>query len=211
MNTKLIDISRTLAADIAVWPGDDPFEMRPMMTIREGGSVNVTRLNMSAHTGTHADAPYHFNDNGRTLETLDLAIYWGPAQVVTVHKAGGALLPADFAAYDLGKAPRLLVRTPASTYPPTQFPANYPYPGAELAEFLKQQGVFLYGTDAPSMDHVDSKTLPGHQAMLRHTVAIIEGLDLQQAPDGLYELVAFPLKIKGGDGSPIRAVLRTLS
>ena len=119
--------------------------------------------------------------DGRTLETLDLAIYWGPAQVVTVDAREAPLLPADFAGYDLGQAPRLLVRTPASTYPPTSSPPTTPIPAPNLAAFLEQHGVFLYGTDAPSMDHVDSKTLPGHQAMLRHGIAIIEGLDLQQA------------------------------
>jgi len=200
-----------LTADVAVWPGDAPFEMRTMMTLQDGGTVNVTRLNLSAHTGTHADAPYHFHDDGRTLEKMDLDIYWGLAQVVTVGRPGGGLVPVDFESYDLAAAPRLLVRTPAASYPVSQFPTDYPYPSPELAAFLGEQGVFLYGTDAPSMDHVNSKTLPGHHAMLRNEIAILEGLDLRQAPDGLYELVAFPLKIAGGDGSPIRAVLRTLS
>lgn len=208
MADQLIDISRTLSPQIAVWPGDAPFEISTTMTIAGGASVNLTRLSLSAHTGTHADAPYHFSEDGRTLEALDLGIYWGPAQVVTVSRAAGELSPGDFADYDLARAPRLLVRTPAAHYPPEQFPPVYPYPGPELAAFLGSQGVILYGTDAPSMDHVDSKDLPGHKAMLRHTIAILEGLDLRQAADGLYELAALPLKIGGGDGSPVRAVLR---
>lgn len=211
MGKQLIDISRLLSPQIAVWPGDAPFSTDRTMTIAAGASVNLTRLNLSAHTGTHADAPYHFSDDGLTLEALDLDIYWGPAQVVTVSRPDGELSPVDFADYDLGRAPRLLVRTPAGRFPLDQFPTAYPYPGPELAAFLGAQGVILYGTDAPSMDHVDSKALPGHKAMLRHTVAILEGLDLRQAADGLYELAALPLKISGGDGSPVRAVLRTLS
>jgi arylformamidase len=75
---------------------------------------------------------------------------------------------------------------------------------------LGHHGVVLYGTDAPSMDHVQSKDLPGHHALRRNGIAILEGLDLRPAPDGVYELVALPLKIEGGDGSPVRAVLRVL-
>lgn len=210
MEETLIDISRPLSPQITVWPGDAPFAIEQTVAIAAGGSVNLTRLSFSGHTGTHADAPYHFNEDGRTLEALDLATYWGPAQVVTVARVDGPLTPADFARYDLRQAPRLLVRTPAARFPLDQFPPKYPYPGPDLAAFLGAHGVVLYGTDAPSMDHVDSKDLPGHQAMLRHGIAIIEGLDLEAAPDGLYEMVALPLRIAGGDGSPVRAVLRVL-
>ena len=78
-----------------------------------------------------------------------------------------------------------------------------------LAAFLAEKGIVLYGTDAPSMDHYESKELPGHKALLKHEIAILEGLLLADVPDGVYELVALPLKIVGGDGSPVRAVLRT--
>ena len=128
---------------------------------------------------------------------------------MTINKDPGPLLPANFAAYDLTLAPRLLVRTPVSQLPITQFPEAILYPTPELASFLSAQGIILYGTDAPSMDAIDSKTLPGHNAIQRNNIAILESLDLRQAPNGLYELCAMPLKIIGGDGSPVRAVLRT--
>ena len=206
----LIDISRTLNPSIAVWPGDTPFAMTTVLAKRDGVSVNLTTLTLSAHTGTHADAPYHFDDNGATLATLDLAPYWGLAQVVTVYKADGALEPADFVHADLTKAPRLLVRSAASAGDPAVFPTAIVYPSLALANYLGSLGIVLYGADAPSMDDVESKVLPGHQALHRNGIAILEGLDLSQAPDGLYELVALPLKIAGGDGTPVRAALRTL-
>ena len=206
----LIDISRTLNARIAVWPGDTPFAMQPVLAIADGASVNLTTLTLSAHTGTHADAPYHFAADGATLELVDLTPYWGPAQVVTVARMAGELTPADFARVDLAAAPRLLVRSMASSQDPTQFPTEIVYPGPALIALLAQHGVLLYGADAPSMDAIDSKTLPGHHALRQHGIAILEGLDLTNAPDGLYELVALPLKIAGGDGSPVRAVLRTV-
>jgi len=204
----IIDISRTLTHDLSVWPGSDPFVLETTLRKRDGASVNVTRLIIGAHTGTHADAPYHFDDDGVTMEAVDLRPFWGLAQVVTIHKPAGPLFPADFAAYDLTRAPRLLVRTPIGDLPHSQFPPAIPHPSPELADFLNAQGVILYGTDAPSMDAVDSQDLPGHHALLRNRVAILEGLDLNNAPDGLYELVALPLKIGGGDGSPVRAALR---
>lgn len=195
---------------MAVWPGDTPFNLQTQLRLADGHSVNLTTITMSAHTGSHADAPYHFAADGATLEALDLGVYWGKAQVVTVHKAAGPLEPADFAAYDLALAPRLLVRTGAAAVPHTQFPETFVHPSPALAEFLGRQGVILYGTDAPSMDAVDSKDLPGHHALRRNGVAILEGLDLSAAVDGVYELVALPLKIVGGDGSPVRAALRVL-
>jgi len=206
----IVDISRTLSAEIAVWPGDTPFQMRTTMARAEGASVNLTTLTLSAHTGSHVDAPYHYADEGATLEAVSLDPFWGAAQVVTVQKESGALTPDDFADYDLRRAPRLLVHSPASELGPARFPERYVHPDPELAAFLGERGVILYGTDAPSMDAVDSKRLPGHNALDQQGIAILEGLDLSQTADGLYELVALPLKIAGGDGSPVRAALRPI-
>jgi len=209
MNPRLYDITRTMFAGMSVWPGDAPFELEPTGSIAEDSTVNVTRLGMGAHTGTHVDAPYHFTNDGTTMEQIDPAVYWGPAQVVTVEKASGPLTPADLAGYDLGRAPRLLVHSRASEADPRVFPQEFIYPGPELADYLGAFGIILYGTDAPSVDAADSKTLDGHHALLRNNIFILEGLDLSDVPDGVYELAAFPLKILGGDGSPVRAVLRT--
>jgi arylformamidase len=210
MTTRFYDISRTLFPGMSVWPGDPAFELRPMGSLAEGGPVNVTSLSLAAHTGTHVDAPYHFTEDGATLEQVDLAPYWGLAQVVTVNKDAGPLFPADFANYDLGRAPRLLVHSAASAGDPRVFPPAFVHPSPELADRLGEVGVVLYGTDAPSMDAQDSKELAGHHALQRNGILILEGLDLTDVPDGLYELVALPLKILGSDGSPVRAVLRSL-
>ena len=206
----IIDISRDLAQGMAVWPGDAPYNLETILDRARGDSVNLTTLTISAHTGSHADAPHHFADDGATMEQVDLRPFWGPAQLVTIEKEAGPLLPADFAAADLGGAERLLVRTPAGRLDPTHFPRYFLYPSPTLADYLGQLGIVLYGTDAPSMDAVDSREMPGHHALLRNGIAILEGLDFAGAPDGRYELVALPLKIVGGDGSPVRAALRTL-
>jgi arylformamidase len=207
----VIDISRTLSPETAVWPGDTPFSMTANLSLADGASVNLTTLTLSAHTGSHVDAPYHFQQEGKALEALSLEPFWGLAQVVTVGQRAGSLLPDAFAGYDLRRAPRLLVRSACSDMDPRHFPAAFVHPSPELAAFLGEQGVILYGTDAPSMDAESSKTLAGHHALAEAGIAILEGLDLSRADDGLYELVALPLKIAGGDGSPVRAALRPLT
>jgi arylformamidase len=206
----LIDISRSLTKVTAVWPQSQAFTLTTQLSLQNGDSVNFSNLLMNAHTGTHVDAPYHFSDAGQTIEQLDLRPFWGKAQLVTIHKAAGSLAPADFAAHDLSLAPRLLVHSPLSSLPPHQFPADCHYPSPELADFLAQHGIILYGSDAPSMDALDSKTLPGHHALHHHGIAILEGLALAAVPDGLYELSALPLHIVGGDGSPVRAVIKPI-
>ena len=208
--TRLYDISRAIHTEMAVWPGDPAFELRRVGKIADGSAVNVSALNLGAHTGSHVDAPYHFEDDALPLDKVDLSVYWGPAQVVTVNKPSGPLTPADFAAYDLGRAPRLLVHSPNSEADPNVFPSGFVHPSPELADYLGQLGIVLYGADAPSMDPQDSKDLAGHHALQRNNILILEGLDLNGVPDGVYELAALPLKLIDGDGSPVRAVLRAL-
>lgn len=203
-----IDISRPVSPGMAVWPGDTPFQIQATMSQSKGDTVNVSQLTMSSHSGTHVDAPFHVRNDGAKIDQLDPEIYWGSAQVVTINKGSGPILPSDLAAYDLSLAPRILVRSPLSALSATVFPDDCPYPDPTLVDVLAANGIRLYGTDAPSVDAIASKTLPAHQALLSHHILILEGLDLSEVPDGIYELVALPLRLTDGDGSPVRAVLR---
>jgi len=178
------------------------------MDMSEGTSVNLTTITLSSHTGTHADAPYHFINDDLTIEKVRLEPYIGPAMVVTVHREAGPLIPSDFPDLDWEQVERLLVHSTASAKPDDEFPTEIVYPSPELAEFLAERNIILFGSDAPSMDDINSKPLPGHNALRRNGIAILEGLLLTGVPDGTYELIALPLKIEGGDGSPVRAILR---
>lgn len=206
--SKLYDITRTLSPVIAVWPGDTPFSTEIIMAMNRGESVNLTTLTLSSHTGTHVDADFHFFNTGRTIEQMPLAAYVGPATVVTVPRPAGPLTLSDFPGLDWGRVQRLLVHSAASDQPVDQFPTDIVYPSPELADWLGRHGALLFGSDAPSMDALDSQTLPGHNALRRNGIAILEGLLFNDVPDGEYELIALPLKIAGGDGSPVRAILR---
>lgn len=207
---QIYDISRLLTAEIGVWPGDTPFQLQSILKINDGSSVNLTTLHVSAHTGAHVDAPLHFLADGDPIDDLDLHPFWGPAQVVTVEKEDGPLTPADLSHVTLTAAPRLLVHSAASHLDPTTFPAKFVYPSPDLAAHLQRAGIVLFGNDGPSMDDQHSKGLPGHKALFEHNIAILEGIDLTGVPDGVYDFVALPLKIAGGDGSPVRAALRSI-
>ncbi|HEX3053361.1 MAG TPA: cyclase family protein [Aggregatilineaceae bacterium] len=207
---KIYDITRTLSPSTAPWPGDTPFHFDHTGRIPEGSSVNITRLSFSPHVGTHADAPYHVEEGGEHPATVMLEKYIGPAHVVTLQRQHGGIIPDDLAGHDLSGIQRLLLHTWVSDNPDSKFPDDFPYPTPELADWLAERGVVLLGLDSPSMDAFTSKDLPCHHRLLQHGIMNLENLKLAGIPDGIYELVALPLKIEGVCGSPVRAILRLL-
>ena len=117
--------------------------------------------------------------------------------------------PRHVEGIDLTNPGRLLFRTDSVRDRKT-FPERFTALSVELASLLGERGALLVGLDTPSVDPFDSKTLDAHHALARGRVAILEGLILDNVPEGLYELIALPLKLAGLDASPVRAVLRTL-
>jgi arylformamidase len=204
---KLIDISRPIYSGMPVWPGDTDARFDLVATIAGGAVVNIGALKISIHTGTHVDAPWHYADAGATIDHVEPDDYVGPALVIDAR--GRASLSRDlFNGIDLAPSPRVLFRTDAWTDPKV-FPRDWPVMDDGLPEWLTSQGVKLVGLDIPSVDKLESKTLPVHLACFRANLLILESTDLQNAEPGPYELIALPLQIRGGDGSPVRAVLRS--
>lgn len=204
---KIYDISPLIHPGIAVWPGDSPFSRREVLQVRRGDSVNLSTVQLSLHTGSHADAPYHVGDDGQSIEEMDLEAYVGRARLVSLN-VNGLIQEKDVAPLLSDALERLLIRCNPDA-DPDHFPSSFVYFAPEAAARIGSAGVKLVGTDAPSVDPVDSKDLPAHHAFFRFRMAILENLYLQAVPDGDYELIALPLKIAGGDGSPVRAILRT--
>lgn len=203
---KLIDISRPIHTGMVVWPGDTPTEFSFAATKAGGYSANVGRLVASMHAGTHVDAPYHFADAGAKIDAVALDAYVGPARVIDA-RGRDVLTPDLFAPFDWSATPRALIRTDR-WQDPAAFPPGWPRYAPELPAWLGAHGVRLVGMDFPSVDQPTSKDLPTHHALEAAHVLILENLDLRDAAPGVYELIALPLKIRGGDGSPVRAVLR---
>jgi arylformamidase len=203
----LIDISRPIYSGMPVWPGDTDARFDVVATIAGGAVVNIGALKISIHTGTHVDAPWHYADAGETIDRVAPDAYVGRARVIDAR--GRESLSRDlFDGIDLAPTPRVMFRTDAWTDPKV-FPRDWPVMEDGLPKWLATQGVKLVGLDLPSVDKLDSKKLPVHLACFRANLLILESTDLRAAEPGLYELIALPLRIRGGDGSPARAVLRS--
>jgi arylformamidase len=203
-----IDITHPHANALAPWPGDTPFHYELVVRLRDGAPCNVGQLSCGIHNGTHMDAPYHYNDAGLTIDQIDPDRLLGPARVFAAP--GRELLTREvFAGLDGAATPRVLVRTNHCD-DKTVFPARIPTLAPDVPAWLGAQGVKLIGLDLPSVDQTDSKTLPIHHALDAANILIVENLDLRAAPPGVYELIVLPLKLAGADGSPVRALLRTV-
>ena len=206
---RLIDISEAIAPATAVWPGDTVFQRRWVMEMTSGAAVNVSTITMSTHCGSHADAPFHYLPDGKSIDQVDLSAYIGPCRVVQVKPVGSPrVVPVSELAACRG-ATRVLLRT-LDQHDATRFDVEFSTLGIEAARHLIGLGVRLVGIDTPSMDHFSCKDMATHRALLGGGVAILENLDLSRAAPGDYELIALPLKILGSDAAPVRAVLRPL-
>ena len=208
MKKSWIDISQPLSNELAHWPGDTPFTYETAFTKEQTGSVNIGRITTSLHTGTHVDAPFHFHEKGEKMSGVDIEVFIGPARVVDV--SAYEVVTAE-ALHKLGLAhtERLLLKT-AVPNNPGLFPEKVPVLEAGLADYLGSIGVRLLGVDVPSVDPLDSKEMEMHHALYRNGIHILENIMLDDVEEGNYELIALPLPIKDGDGSPVRAVIRPI-
>lgn len=204
----IYDITPPIDGSLAVWPGDTPPSREVICDLHDGASVTLSTLHATVHLGAHADGPNHYGADAPAIDERSLDYYLGPCQVIRTKARRRSRIGID-AVPEPPQAPRVLFST--GTFPdPTQFNEDYAALEPALIEWLAGHGVKLVGIDTPSVDLFESKDLSTHHAVLRHDMAILEGLLLENVPPGVYELIALPLKLVGFDGSPVRAVLRTL-
>ena len=204
----LYDITPPISERLAVWPGDTPVSRRVLLDLRRGDSVTLSTLEATVHLGAHADAPSHYGADGPSIEAVDLDTYLGPCQVIRLDVARGERIGT--AALERAiLAPRVLFWT-GTVADRTVFPTDFAAFAPEAVSMLHDRGVRLIGIDTPSVDPFESKELPAHRRFLEHGMAILEGLALDGVPEGIYELIALPLRLVGFDASPVRAVLRGL-
>jgi len=202
----IYDISPALSPRLGVWPGDTPLSREILCDMQRGDNITLSSLRATVHLGAHADAPSHYGCDAATIDTRSLDYYLGPCQLIRVNVPRRTrIIPAMLSTSI--QAPRVLLAT--GTYPdPDKFNEDFAALAPELVEHLHHQGVKLIGIDTPSVDLFDSKDLPSHKQFLRYDMAILEGLVLRDVPEGIYELIALPLKLVGFDSSPVRAILR---
>jgi arylformamidase len=204
----LYDITPLISASLAVWPGDTPPSREVLLDMTRGDSLTLSTLRATVHLGAHADAPSHYGHPAPSIEARPLELYLGVCQVMQVRAERGRRVSLEDLNGEIG-AERLLLVT-GTFLDPTRWNEDFAGLEPELVDALHGLGVRLVGIDTPSVDLFDSKDLPAHQRFLAHDMAILEGLVLKDVPEGLYELIALPLKLEGFDASPVRAVLRSL-
>jgi arylformamidase len=203
------DISLTITPALPVWTGDPPVRLSQPSHLERGDICTITRLDISAHTGTHLDAPAHFIRGGSTVETLDLDLLIGPALVVDA-RGHGHLTAAAFDALAIPDGvQRLLLRTDNSLHwqrGETAFAEDFIAIDPSGAAWLVARGVRLVGIDYLSVGSFDNG-VPTHEILLGAGVIAVEGLDLSAIEPGPYQLICLPIKLGGADGAPCRAVL----
>jgi arylformamidase len=209
----IFDISRPLFNGLAPWPGDTAFHFELKWKMAEGATVNVGAVEMGVHNGTHADAPFHFQPDGITIDQVPLDTYVGDAVIVDLTEKFQSRRSAEIAVADiascshaLAAAPRLLLKTGVWSEP-KNFPEKIPVIAPDVPAWLQRRKVKLLGLDLPSVDSIDAKILANHHALAAAGIAIVESLDLSEVNAGTYHFSALPLRINGGDAAPVRAIL----
>lgn len=205
---EIIDITPTINSRIAVFPGDTPFSEEFLMSTDHGQHLTLSKITTTVHLGAHTDAPNHYAPRSESIETRSLEFYLGKAQVINLSLPRGARIKVDDIKNIKIKAPRILFKT--QSFPnPYEWNEDFNSLSAELVNYLHGQKVILVGIDTPSIDPATDKTLESHLAVHSHDMAILEGIVLDDVKEGIYELIALPLKIEGADATPVRAILRT--
>ena len=206
---KIWDISQPLRPALPVWPGDTAFSIRRRWTHGDDSPVNVASIELSAHSGAHADAPLHYDPAGPGIEAVSLEPYLGPCRVVDARGAGDAIGAGLVESHWSPGITRMLFRT-FDRFPMDRWPKTFTAVSAQAIRALCAHGVVLVGIDSPSLDPETSKTMDAHLAVPAD-MRILEGLVLDHVPPGDYELIALPLPLAGLDASPVRAILRELA
>ena len=203
------DISLKLTGETLRWVTAPPFELEERRRMSKGDPNNSSALNMSVHSGTHIDAPFHFVADGNTIDQLPLERFIGPALVYAVE-AERYITKEHVAGIRLDGATRVLFKTRNSELLHQQeYDPDFVAFSVEAAQSLVELGVELVGLDYLSVAHADEQ-VPVHRAFLNHGVVLLEGIDLSNVMPGHYELMCLPIPLGDSDGAPCRAVLRDL-
>ena len=183
--------------------------MSPTTTIDEECPVNTSLLTIFSHTGTHVDAPFHFDAQGAKIHELDLKALIGYCTVIDVSYKKDKFTVDDIKNLDIKIFDRILFKT-YSSFPKDSWDRHFMSVDAAVVSYLADRGCRLLGTDSASVDPQESKSLKAHHMTAQRDMYILEGIVLDQVEAGEYELIALPLPFEGGDASPVRAILREI-
>lgn len=203
---KIYDVSLEISNSTIKWPSDPEIEIKDFISIKNGAPANLLTLKFGSHTATHIDAPYHFFKNGNTVDKLKPELFIGKCFVMEIK--GDSIKIEDLKNFDFKKYNRILFKTKNSKLLTKKFfSKNYVYLDYDAAKFLVKKNVKLVGIDYLSIEEFNSQEHKVHRLLLKKNIVIIEGLNLSKVKSGEYYIIALPLKIKDGDGSPCRVIL----
>ena len=207
---KIFDVSLPISPELPVWPGDPAIVLEQVSSMDAGAHDNVSRLACGVHVGTHVDAPHHFLNDHRTVESLSLDVLVGPALLVQIPDN---VLVIDGLVLEKASIPpgteRLLLKTRNSQLwerHDYNFDTGFVGISADGADWLVRHDLKLVGIDYLSVAPYH-QSIPTHRTLLGVGMIIIEGLDLSAVASGEYSLYCLPLKLVGSDGAPARTVL----
>ena len=205
---KLIDISVPLDTSLPTYPGNTPFSLEGIKRMARGDTSNLSTLHMSAHAGTHVDAPRHFYDDGAGTDALPLEMLMGRVRVIEVTSRKG-IAAEDLAPIDLSEDIRVLIKTHNSRlWSSPEFHTEYVGVTESGAKHLVEHGIKVVGVDYLSVEEFRKAGAPAHRVLLGAGTIVIEGLNLREVEPGIYDMCCLPLRVVGSDGAPARVVLR---
>lgn len=205
---RIWDITPLVTSTFPLWPQSVPLTREVVADLNAGDVVTSSVITATAHLGAHADAPSHYAKGGKAIHECDLHHYLGLCQVIRPKVKRGQPITKQ-AVTQIITAPRVLFAT--ETFDFNQpFREDFSSFDPEFFEWMAHQKVITVGIDGPSVDMYQAADLPCHHLAFRYQMALLENLDLKGVPEGVYELIALPLKIKDFDASPVRAILREL-
>lgn len=206
MKNNIWDITPEVTTSFPLWPGSEPLKRNVVSDIKLGDVTTSSNMIATVHLGAHADAPSHYAKEGRTIDECPLHYYLGTCQVIRPKVRCGEKITKKIVTQEF-LAPRILFATLTFDYT-KPFNEDFAAFDPHFFEFMAQNNIITVGIDGPSVDLYQNQTLPCHQLAYKYDMALLENLSLDAVPEGLYELIALPLKIKGFDASPVRAILR---
>lgn len=209
--TNWIDISVPLRNGMVQWPEDPTFHLQRVMDQKKGDTCTLSRVNLSAHTGTHMDAPLHFIRDSPSIDEMPLDATVGRARVISVRTTK-AITADDLREHELEANERVLFKTANSDrlWSTGAFDEDFIYIARDGAEYLAERGVRTVGIDYLSVGGFRQDSVETHEALLGAGIWLIEGLNLSGVEPGEYELVCLPLLLVGAEGAPARAILRSV-
>ena len=191
---KIIDISQEVFS-CNVYPGDPSPIAEKVVSIDAGDVYNMSTLSMCVHNGTHIDAPYHFLNDGNTVEQIPLEYFVGTCYVV---QRDGELTASD--------AQNIMLEAKANNASERILIGGNVIVTAEAAKVFADNAIKLIGNEGVSIGPVDAP-MEVHKILLSANVVLLEGIVLKGVPEGVYFLNAAPLNLAKLDGAPCRAYL----